>query len=282
MTAVRRNVFTVDLEDWHQGLEIDIDEWSRFTPRVERGLSVLLDLLDEADVRATFFVLGHQAERTPELIKDVAARPRDRVPRVDAPVRLQDRARRVPRGGPAFEGRARGHRRHSGPGVPGAVLLDHQRVAVGARHPPRGRVPLRLERLPGEELPLRDPRRAADRREARDPVRRRGLRDPAFGVPTAGRLGADQRGRLLPALPVLAVTRSLARRLRREGQPLVFYLHPWEYDVDHPRISMPRRAPQFTHYHNLRSTTPKTRQLLRDFEFTTLRDVYGEDIEALT
>ncbi len=28
------NAFTVDLEDWYQGLEIDCDDWGRFAPRI--------------------------------------------------------------------------------------------------------------------------------------------------------------------------------------------------------------------------------------------------------
>jgi len=67
------DVFSVDLEDWYQGLEIDIDDWGRFAPRIERGLHVLLELLDEAGMRATFFVLGFQAAATPGLIREVAA-----------------------------------------------------------------------------------------------------------------------------------------------------------------------------------------------------------------
>ena len=68
-----RNVFSVDLEDWYQGLEIDMDQWGRYPSRIETGLEVLLELLEEADVRATFFVLGWQAERTPHLVPRLAA-----------------------------------------------------------------------------------------------------------------------------------------------------------------------------------------------------------------
>jgi polysaccharide deacetylase family protein (PEP-CTERM system associated) len=66
-------VFSVDLEDWYQGLEIDMDQWGRYPARIETGLEVLLELLDQAGVRATFFVLGWQAERTPHLVPRLAA-----------------------------------------------------------------------------------------------------------------------------------------------------------------------------------------------------------------
>src|SRR5262245_26297744 len=68
------NVFSVDLEDWYQGLEIDMDDWAPYGPRLYQGLQPLLDLLEEAGVQATFFVLGYQAERTPEMVRDLVAR----------------------------------------------------------------------------------------------------------------------------------------------------------------------------------------------------------------
>src|SRR5262249_10973827 len=66
-----------------------------------------------------------------------------------------------------------------------------------------------------------------------------------------------------------SLTKTMVWQLHRSGLPLVFYVHPWEYDVDHPRIAMPRRVARFTHYHNLSSMRPKTRKLLRDFRLTT-------------
>src|SRR5437870_13834522 len=51
-----------------------MDDWGPFAPRLDRGLGVLLDLLEEAGTRATFFVLGWQAERTPEMVRELARR----------------------------------------------------------------------------------------------------------------------------------------------------------------------------------------------------------------
>jgi hypothetical protein len=31
------HIFTVDVEDWYQGLDLDMDEWARFAPRLETG-----------------------------------------------------------------------------------------------------------------------------------------------------------------------------------------------------------------------------------------------------
>ena len=59
------NAFTIDFEDWYQGLEIGPSEWGRFEDRIEPVGRRLLELLDEAGVRGTFYVLGHLAERHP-------------------------------------------------------------------------------------------------------------------------------------------------------------------------------------------------------------------------
>ena len=65
------NAFTVDWEDWYQGLEIDMDHWDGFADRLSVGTERLLALLADADVRATFFVLGRAAQSAPALLRKI-------------------------------------------------------------------------------------------------------------------------------------------------------------------------------------------------------------------
>ena len=60
----------------------------------------------------------------------------------------------------------------------------------------------------------------------------------------------------------------------------MFYLHPWELDPEHPRVSFPWK-PRFTHYARLRSTFPKLVGLLGDFTFTTLAGVLHDAFPEL-
>jgi hypothetical protein len=71
-----------------------------------------------------------------------------------------------------------------------------------------------------------------------------------------------------------ALTRWAFRSINRQGQPAVFYLHPWELDPEHPRIPLPRRM-ALTHYFNLRATERRLRRLLADFSFAPMREVLG-------
>src|SRR5947209_2270128 len=69
-----RNAFTVDLEDWFQGLTSTnprVDAWPTFQSRVVVMTTTLLKLLESHRVKATFFTLGHVADHHPELIQAI-------------------------------------------------------------------------------------------------------------------------------------------------------------------------------------------------------------------
>ena len=60
--------------------------------------------------------------------------------------------------------------------------------------------------------------------------------------------------------------------LNRAGQPFIFYLHPWEIDPGQPRFEVSRFS-KFRHYNNLDKCESRLERLLQDFEFTTVTDV---------
>ncbi len=69
------HALTIDLEDWHQLFHRRLTgEEIRPTQAVVGATHRLLDVLDEAGVRATFFVLGNVAEAHPALVREVARR----------------------------------------------------------------------------------------------------------------------------------------------------------------------------------------------------------------
>src|SRR5262245_31548152 len=67
------NALTIDFEDWYQGLEIPYKEWDRFEDRVEFAGRKLLQILEEENARATFFILGYAAEKFPALVREIKA-----------------------------------------------------------------------------------------------------------------------------------------------------------------------------------------------------------------
>ena len=67
-----------------------------------------------------------------------------------------------------------------------------------------------------------------------------------------------------------AWTRWGIRRMNAlEGQPAIFYLHPWEIDPEQPRMHAGTLS-RIRHYRNLHKTEPRLQRLLRDFRFTSV------------
>src|SRR3954468_12625036 len=73
--ATRANAITVDLEEWfHICAPIDavaFERWPSLRSRVVQTTRLLLEDLDTAGARATFFVVGWVAERHPELVAEI-------------------------------------------------------------------------------------------------------------------------------------------------------------------------------------------------------------------
>jgi len=66
-------VFSVDLEDWYQTHDFDINKnlWDNYEDRIEKNTISLLDSFSRNGISAVFFVLGHVAKKHPDLIKEI-------------------------------------------------------------------------------------------------------------------------------------------------------------------------------------------------------------------
>ena len=72
---MKAHALTIDLEDWHQLAHRRVTgDVIQPTPAVVTDTHRLLDLLEEAGIRATFFVVGNVADAYPELVREVARR----------------------------------------------------------------------------------------------------------------------------------------------------------------------------------------------------------------
>ena len=60
---------------------------------------------------------------------------------------------------------------------------------------------------------------------------------------------------------------------RRERQPFVFYVHPWEVDPGQPPVPARSKLSRFRHYVGLRKNEGKLDRLLARFHFGRVSDV---------
>jgi polysaccharide deacetylase family protein (PEP-CTERM system associated) len=68
---------TFDIEDWFHILDhpetANPSSWVKFESRIDYGVGLILDLMDEHDLKGTFFCLGWIAEKHPHIIKRIDA-----------------------------------------------------------------------------------------------------------------------------------------------------------------------------------------------------------------
>ena len=75
--------------------------------------------------------------------------------------------------------------------------------------------------------------------------------------------------------PYSLIKKGLKNINEKEGKPFIFYIHPWEIDSDQPRINGLSLRSKFRHYVNLDKTEDRFRRLLKDFNLSSVRDIWN-------
>ena len=81
--------------------------------------------------------------------------------------------------------------------------------------------------------------------------------------------------RLLP----YALSRWMLKRVNTlDRQSGIFYFHPWEIDVAQPRVEGISSKTRFRHYVNISRMEARLAQLLKDFKWGRMDEVFGRNI----
>lgn len=271
------NAFSVDVEDWYQVSDfenvVQFSAWDRYESRVVRNTERVLALLDEYRVKGTFFVLTWNAERHPGIVRRIADAGheiashgyRHRLIYEQTPAEFRDDVLRSKKiledlaGQPVL-----GYRAPSFSLTAASLWALDVLLECGMRYD-SSIFPV-SDRLYGIPNARRFPfviRADGDRQLVEFPM------STARALGRNWPLGGGAYLRLLP-YPYL---RWGIRRVNREGQPALVYVHPWELDPGQPRIRTAGKRGISTHYINLNRTEGRLRRLLRDVSFTRVRDV---------
>lgn len=265
------NALTVDFEDWYQGLEIPHTQWEGYEDRIGLAGGRLLDLFAEANVRATFFVLGYVAERHPKMIREIAEAGHEVATHGYSHTLIYQQKPEVFR-----QELIRAVRFLED--TTGQAVLGHRAPFFSITNESRWALDILSEqglRYDSSIFPVHNYRYGI----AGSPrwpykIETRTAQLAEFPITTWEVLGQNlpvAGGAYFRIYPY-ALTRRAFRAINNAGQPAVFYLHPWEVDPDHPRIPLPRRI-ALTHYFNLGATEGRLRRLVRDFKFAPMKEI---------
>ena len=269
------NALTIDVEDYFQvsafAPYISRLDWNNCECRVEQNIDRILLLLDKHQTKATFFTLGWIAERYPNLV------------------------RRIVQEGHELASHGYGHERASDQ-TEDAFFTDINLAKI------------LLQDLSGVEVKgYRAPSFSIGKGNlwAFDSLQKAGYRYSSsiypikhdhYGMPDSPRFAYEVRDGLLE-IPVTTV-RMFNRNLPSSGggyfrlfpyalsrwmleqvnatdkESAIFYFHPWEIDAEQPRVPGINAKTRFRHYVNIDRMEKRLDQLLADFKWGRMDQVF--------
>jgi polysaccharide deacetylase family protein (PEP-CTERM system associated) len=274
--VIIKNAMTVDVEDYFQvsafAESIEQKDWDSHPLRVENNTHKILDMFDESNQKATFFVLGWVAERQKELVLEISKRGHEvachgyshqlvynqsrevfKEETIRAKAILEDIIQQ-----PVLGYRAASYSitekskwaldilAESGFVYDSSIFpVRHDRYGM----PDTPEHPYKLETPAGHsiiEFPLST------------------AKIINYRLPIAG-------GGYFRLYPYWLSKLGL-KQINRQQKPFIFYLHPWEVDPEQPRIDASWFS-RFRHYNNLDKCEDRLKNLLDDFQFGTTWDV---------
>ena len=271
------HAFTVDVEDWFDGIPIAPERKVSAERRLHLGMDVLTGAMAERSARGTFFLLGPVALDYPQLVRNLVSAgheigchgwshdllytmtpERFRSETADAKKAIED--------------------------IAGTPVTAYRAAYFSITRQSFWALEILAElgfRCDSSVFPVKNWRYGIpdfDAAPGRVPTPSGAIHEfPVSVVGYAGRRLPAGGGAYFRIYPY-ALTRAHVRRLENEGRPMVFYIHPWEFDPDHPRVPL-HWKPRLTHYWNLRSTHGKLLRLLSDFSFESLGRVMKHELK---
>ncbi|SEQ88541.1 polysaccharide deacetylase family protein, PEP-CTERM locus subfamily [Nitrosomonas sp. Nm51] len=272
-----KNAMTIDVEDYFQVSafenHIPKSSWDTIPCRIEHNMEKILNLLDEKQIKATFFTLGWVAER------------------------YQQMTRCIVDNGHELASHGWGHAR-----VTELTPAEFNEDIIRSKKI--------LEDISGQAVQgYRAPSFSINSRNlwALDCLAEAGyrysssiypVRHDHYGMPDAPRFAYFPRGdngvlelpvttvrlwgRNLPAggggyfrLWPYTVSKWFIKRLNSvESHAAIFYFHPWEIDADQPRLDGVSFKTRFRHYLNLRRMEKRLKALTHDFKWDRVDRIF--------
>lgn len=277
------NVFSIDVEDWFHILESPasphIKLWNTLESRVEQNVKRLLEMLNNTNIRATFFWLGWLAERHKSLVRDcldagheIASHGYEHVlPHKVGPEFFRNDIDRAKKTLEDIIGKQVFGFRVAGFGVKKSTRWTFNLIKEVGYQYDSSIFPAIWEHnnmfsttcgphiIPTETGPLVEiPIPAA--------------KIFCFNLFLFG-------GGYLRLSPIRLIKWGIGK-LHKAGCPAIIYIHPREIDVNHPRLPL-STIRYFRSYYNLESTMPKLRWLCENHNFVPMGELVNGFLDAM-
>jgi len=277
-----KTFLSVDVEDWFQvdnlKQAITRDSWDGNVSRVERNVDVILGLLDKYDSSATFFILGWIADRFPQVVKKIHQQGHeiachgynhDLVYSLSPEIFRQDVIKTKNILENSIGEKIIGYR------APNFSITDWAidvLISLGFKYDSSLFLTVAHSRYG----------KLKNYQVSKDSIFE--LKENFYQVMLSN---IDLVGIKLPwsggfyfrFIPYGIFKYGIDKILKDKGV-YVFYIHPWEFDPNQPRVKNISLQYKFRHYTNLKKTESKFIRLLNDYKFLPIRSVLPLAVRA--
>ena len=274
------NAMSVDVEDYFQvsafeGI-ISRDDWPNIPARLPANTERILQLFADAEISATFFVLGWVCRKFPDVVRAIAdagheiashGRDHSRVGALSQKQFLLDVKDTRHLLEDTSGSRVKGYRAPSF-SIGLETLWAHDVLVEAGYEYSSSVFPVQHDHYGLPEAP-RFPFRCASGKL---------LEIPMSSVRLFGRNWPCSGGGYFRLLP-LAISKWGINRINRKDQmPAVFYFHPWEIDPGQPRIEGISAKTQFRHYLNLGKFEARLTNLLQTYQWDRIDRIFTSSV----
>ncbi|MBI5680854.1 MAG: polysaccharide deacetylase family protein [Methanobacterium sp.] len=275
------NAFSIDLEYWWHNEFLKGYEFKKEDPQLGESTEKLLNLLEKYNVNSTFFVLGCVAQKEPELIEKINDAGHEIASHgySHKPVNKLERSE--------FEDEIKKsidilykitHEKPLGFRAPSFSINNENRWAFEVLEKYKFRYdasifPIKTMLYGLPEAPLNIYRPSKEDLAVNDPNGKL-LEFPSTVLRLLGKNFPFSGGFYLRTIPAWILKAGL-RQINKD-RPFVIYTHPREINPNIPKLHLPFKS-KFIVYHGVNSTLGKIEMLLKNFKFTSIREVLEND-----
>ena len=267
------NAMSVDVEDYFHASAFDRvvsrTTWPERESRVAANTRRLLEQFDRHHVKGTFFILGWVAARCPALVREIASQGHEIASHGFDHQLIYTLTREQFR---EDIRRAKGVLEQSA----GCAVLGYRAPSFSVVRESLWALDVLIEEghsYDASVFPIHHDRYGIPDagRHAHVIDRPSGsiLEVPGSTVRFGGANWPIAGGGYFRLLPYQWTRWGMTRVNTVDGEPVVFYIHPWEIDPEQPRLPV-SRVTRWRHYHGLEHTADRLDRLMTDFRFDTV------------
>ncbi len=267
-------ILSFDIEEWfHPEIfngVIAPESWDQLPSRVEPNVDLILELLNQYNVRATFFVLGWVAERHPEMVRRIYAAGHEvashgyahRMITQMTPAEFEaDLTRSLKILRQLVDAPVVGYRAPTF-SVVKKTLWSLPIMAQHGIHYDSSVFPIHHDRYGIPDAP-RTPYVIYQKDEKQ-------IREYPMPTVQMGRFRLPVGGGGYFRLYPLRMTQFLLKKAEAQGITIIFYAHPWEFDLHLPSVDLPLLH-RIRHYAGIKRMKERLIQLIQQYQFTSFQ-----------